>query len=51
MKKSTKFYEQEITPAQFCEFLQEPIVSLSLIVFALVALLFSVMEFYQAVNY
>ena len=51
MKKSTKFYEQEISSAQFCEFLQEPVISLALIVFALVVLLFSVMEFYQAVKY
>ena len=52
MKKSSKkFYEREITKAEFCEFLQEPVISLALLVFALVALLFSVMEFYQALNY
>lgn len=50
-KSAQKVSKQETKVESFAEFIMEPPVAIALIVFALIALLFSILEFSKAVAY
>jgi len=49
--KHKRRYKQNLKSLSFSQYISQPHIALSMIVLALIALLFSVMEFSQVINY